>query len=63
MVITPNLDEAALLVGRPLRGVDDMALAAQALLGVGARAVLLKGGHLPGQDVVDLLLAADAEPL
>lgn len=63
VVITPNLDEAALLVGRPLRGVDDMALAAQALLGMGARAVLLKGGHLPGHDVVDLLLAADAEPL
>ena len=55
-VITPNLDEAALLVGRRLQSTQDMEQAAQALLGMGAHAVLLKGGHLPGDSVVDLLL-------
>ena len=48
-VITSNLDEAALLVGRPLTGPEDMALAAQNLIDKGAHAVLLKGGHLPGR--------------
>jgi len=62
-VITPNLDEAGLLVGKPLTGSGDMAQAALALLNKGARAVLLKGGHLPGDTVVDLLLAPGAEPL
>jgi len=60
-VITPNLDEAALLVGRPLHSVEDMEQAAQELLGKGARAVLLKGGHLPGDTVVDLLVTATGE--
>jgi hydroxymethylpyrimidine/phosphomethylpyrimidine kinase len=63
VLITPNLDEAGLLVGKPLTTVQDMLPAAQVLLGQGARAVLLKGGHLPGVDVVDLLLAPDAEPV
>jgi hydroxymethylpyrimidine/phosphomethylpyrimidine kinase len=62
-LITPNLDEAALLVGHALTCVDDMTQAARVLLGRGARAVLLKGGHLPGDTVLDLLLLADAEPL
>lgn len=55
-VITPNLDEAALLVGRPLTSAADMEQAALALLDKGARAVLLKGGHLPGDAVIDLLV-------
>jgi hydroxymethylpyrimidine/phosphomethylpyrimidine kinase len=55
-LITPNLDEAALLVGRPLTSAADMEQAALALLGKGARAVLLKGGHLPGDAVIDLLV-------
>ncbi|TXT37662.1 MAG: hydroxymethylpyrimidine/phosphomethylpyrimidine kinase [Comamonadaceae bacterium] len=63
MLITPNLDEAALLVGRPLHTPQDMALAAAELLARGARAVLLKGGHLAGTVVTDLLLQAGAEPL
>lgn len=60
-VITPNLDEAALLVGRPLHSVEDMKQAAQDLLRKGARTVLLKGGHLPGDTVIDLLMTADGE--
>jgi hydroxymethylpyrimidine/phosphomethylpyrimidine kinase len=62
-LITPNLDEAAILVGRPLSNPQDMALAAAELIGRGARAVLLKGGHLAGDTVVDLLLQASNEPL
>jgi hydroxymethylpyrimidine/phosphomethylpyrimidine kinase len=62
-VITPNLDEAALLVGFALTSAQDMACAAQLLLDKGAQAVLLKGGHLPGEEVIDLLLTRSAEPL
>lgn len=58
-VITPNLDEAALLVGRPLLTEADMNSAATQLLEMGAKAVLLKGGHLAGDVVSDLLALAD----
>jgi hydroxymethylpyrimidine/phosphomethylpyrimidine kinase len=54
-LITPNLDEASLLVGRTLASTADMEEAAHTLLGLGARAVLLKGGHLAGDSVQDLL--------
>lgn len=57
-VVTPNLDEAALLLGRDIPNAEALDIAAQDLLGMGARAVLLKGGHLAGDEVVDLL--ADA---
>ena len=62
-LITPNLDEAGLLVGRTLTNVADMLPAAQTLLARGARAVLLKGGHLSGDAVVDLLLRSDVDPV
>ncbi len=55
-LITPNLDEAALLLGRPVESAADMPAAAQALLQMGARAVLLKGGHLAGDEVQDYLI-------
>jgi len=58
LLVTPNLDEAAMLVGRLLHTEADMAEAAQQLLDMGARAVLLKGGHLAGDTVADLLLQA-----
>ena len=61
-LITPNLDEAALLLGRPVQGADEMLGAAQALLQMGAHAVLLKGGHLPGEQVIDVLIERGAEP-
>jgi hydroxymethylpyrimidine/phosphomethylpyrimidine kinase len=60
-VITPNLDEAALLVGRSLQSAQDMEQAALALLEKGAHAVLLKGGHLPGDMVIDLLVTNDGD--
>lgn len=61
LLVTPNLDEAALLVGRPLASAQDMEAAAAQMLAQGARAVLLKGGHLPGPEVVDLLALASGE--
>ena len=61
-VVTPNLDEAALLVGHPLQGEADMEAAARQLLERGASAVLVKGGHLAGDTVSDLLLARGAPP-
>ena len=53
-IVTPNLDEAALLVGREVRTPAQMEEAAQRLVAAGARAALLKGGHLPGDAVVDV---------
>ena len=63
LLVTPNLDEAAMLVGRLLHTEADMAGAAQQLLDMGARAVLLKGGHRPGATVADLLLQPGTPPL
>lgn len=57
-VITPNLDEAALLLERDIPDAAALDEAAQALLAMGAPAVLLKGGHLAGDEVVDLLVQA-----
>jgi hydroxymethylpyrimidine/phosphomethylpyrimidine kinase len=54
-LITPNLDEAALLVKRPLLSESAMEAAATELLAMGAQAVLLKGGHLAGDTVSDVL--------
>jgi hydroxymethylpyrimidine/phosphomethylpyrimidine kinase len=61
-LVTPNLDEAALLVGRPLQTEADMEAAAREMLAMGAAAVLLKGGHLAGETVSDLLLMNGAPP-
>lgn len=52
-IITPNLAEAEMLTGRVIKGGDALREAARALIGMGAKAVLLKGGRLFG-DAVDL---------
>ena len=54
-LLTPNLQEAEVLVGFPVRAEADMKRAAEKLAALGARAVLMKGGHLEGDRVVDLL--------
>ena len=54
-VLTPNLPEAEALCGFAIQDVRAMHEAAKALLALGPKAVLLKGGHLPGDEVVDLL--------
>jgi len=54
-VITPNLPEAEALSGVRIQSVEDMRVAAQVLLSLGVPAVLLKGGHLEGDALTDLL--------
>ncbi len=58
-IITPNLDEAAWLTGQDIRTQAAMHAAAAQLQGLGAANVLVKGGHLPGDDVVDVLRTAE----
>jgi hydroxymethylpyrimidine/phosphomethylpyrimidine kinase len=53
-LVTPNLHEARILTGEEVASLEDMRRAAHALVGMGAGAALLKGGHLDG-DAVDLL--------
>lgn len=45
-LITPNMDEAAILAGMPVRSVEDMAAAGAHILDLGCRNLLMKGGHL-----------------
>ncbi len=58
-LVTPNLAEAAVLAGRPVTDVASMRDAARAIRDLGARAVLVKGGHLAGE-ACDVLLDGDA---
>ncbi len=58
-VLTPNVPEAEALTGMALSGPEDMERIARALLDYGPRAVLLKGGHMDGDVVRDLLISAD----
>jgi len=55
-VITPNVPEAEILSGMTIATPDDMAAAGARILELGTRAVLMKGGHLDGATVVDLLV-------
>ncbi len=55
-IITPNLNEAAMLLDEPVaRTPDDMERQARALLQLGCKAVLVKGGHGTGADAIDIL--------
>lgn len=56
-LVTPNLAEAEALIGRRVVQRDDMMAVATMLLSLGCRAALLKGGHLEGATVVDLLVS------
>jgi len=58
-LVTPNLDEAQILVDAVLATPDDMERAARRLVTFGARAALVKGGHLRGDRLVDVLVTAD----
>ena len=55
-LITPNLPEAEALSGRRIVSAADMRAAGEALLALGPKAVLMKGGHLPGPLVRDVLI-------
>ncbi len=62
-VLTPNLPEAEILAERPISSLDDQRAAGAALRAMGAAAVLMKGGHLEGPEVNDLLLGEGGERL
>lgn len=55
-LVTPNLPEAELLAGHAIAGEADMERAGRTILALGARAVLMKGGHMEGAILVDLLV-------
>jgi hydroxymethylpyrimidine/phosphomethylpyrimidine kinase len=56
-LVTPNAPEAARLTGLPVESIADCAQAGQSLLATGAGAVLVKGGHLAGETVTDVLVS------
>lgn len=58
-LLTPNLPEAEVLTGLAIRNEAEMAEAARALQGLGVANVLLKGGHLAGDEAIDLLLCGN----
>ena len=58
-LVTPNLDEARILVARDIETPDEMERAGRDLVAMGAAAALVKGGHLPGDEVVDVLVTRD----
>ena len=58
-LVTPNLDEARLLAGREIESEDDMRAVAELLVERGAGAALVKGGHMSGTEVVDVLVDAE----
>jgi len=60
-LLTPNAPEAAALTGLAVETTDDLRRAGEALLALGARAVLMKGGHVAGERVVDVLMTPDGE--
>ena len=60
-LLTPNAPEAEALTGLVVSDLEGQRRAGEALLRLGARAVLMKGGHVPGETVIDLLLTAEGE--
>ena len=62
-LITPNLDEAEILIGRKIGSVSEMQEAAGEMVAKGCKAVLLKGGHLVGPVLFDVLAIEGTEPL
>jgi hydroxymethylpyrimidine/phosphomethylpyrimidine kinase len=55
-LVTPNLDEAAILTGRVVHDAPTMERAGATLLRFGAAAALIKGGHLSGETITDVLV-------
>ena len=58
-LVTPNIDEAAVLTGVEPEDEAGARLAGQRLLSTGADAALVKGGHMPGEEVLDVLVTED----
>lgn len=60
-LVTPNAPEAEILTGKAVDGINGQRRAAEKLLSLGAKAVLVKGGHVPGKVIVDVLATPDDE--
>ena len=60
-LLTPNIPEAELLTGLEISDLDTMRRAAHAILEMGSKAVLLKGGHLKDETLTDILVTKDME--
>ena len=54
-LVTPNIPEAEVLAGRPIRNREDRVIAARRIMEFGAHAVVIKGGHSEDDPVVDVL--------
>ena len=59
-LVTPNIPEAEVLTGREIKTLEGQKAAADALLGLGADAVLIKGGHMEGEIITDVLATQEA---
>jgi len=62
-LVTPNIDEAEILADMKIKNVDDMAFAGEKIMDRGANAVLLKGGHLSGPVISDILIQKNTAPI
>ena len=62
-LLTPNAPEAEALTGLTVADLDGQRRAGAFLIGLGARAVLMKGGHIPGETVIDVLVTETGETL
>lgn len=60
-LLTPNAPEAEALTGLTVQTTDDLRRAGEVLLGWGAKAVLMKGGHIAGERLTDLLITPNGE--
>jgi hydroxymethylpyrimidine/phosphomethylpyrimidine kinase len=62
-LVTPNAPEAEVLTGLTIATTDDLRAAGETLLTAGVRAVLMKGGHVPGESVIDILMTPHGETI
>lgn len=62
-LLTPNAPEASALSGVEIATTDDLRRAGARLLAMGPKAVLMKGGHVEGEEVTDILMTAQGETL
>ena len=60
-LVTPNAPEAEVLTGKAVDGINGQRRAAEKLLDMGAKAALVKGGHVPGDVIVDVLATERGE--
>jgi hydroxymethylpyrimidine/phosphomethylpyrimidine kinase len=58
-VVTPNIPEAEVLAGMSIASLDEMRTAGRRILELGPRVVLVKGGHLPGDESIDIAVTGD----